>query len=99
MRGDPYLARLAFGVRRPKARIRGRDFAGVVEAVGAGVGRLSPGDEVYGETGIRDGAFAEYVCAPEDRVAPKPARLTFEQAAASRPAGCAARSPASASSS
>jgi NADPH:quinone reductase-like Zn-dependent oxidoreductase len=79
MRGDPYLARLTFGVRRPRQRIRGRDFAGVVEAVGADVKRLRPGDEVFGEA---DGAFAEYVCAPDDVVETKPAGLTFEQAAA-----------------
>ncbi|MGW3663336.1 NAD(P)-dependent alcohol dehydrogenase [Streptomyces sp. NPDC005141] len=79
MRGDPYLARLSFGVRRPRQKIRGRDFAGRVEAVGADVKRLRPGDEVFGEA---DGAFAEYVCAPEDVVETKPAGLTFEQAAA-----------------
>ncbi|MFF3410889.1 NAD(P)-dependent alcohol dehydrogenase [Streptomyces sp. NPDC002742] len=79
MRGDPYLARLSFGARRPKQRVRGRDFAGLVEAVGADVKRLRPGDEVFGEA---DGAFAEYVCAPDDVVERKPAGLTFEQAAA-----------------
>jgi NADPH:quinone reductase-like Zn-dependent oxidoreductase len=79
MRGDPYLARLSFGARRPKMPIRGRDFAGRVEAVGEDVRRLRPGDEVFGEA---DGAFAEYVCAPADAVEPKPAGLTFEQAAA-----------------
>ncbi|WP_432041168.1 NAD(P)-dependent alcohol dehydrogenase [Streptomyces cadmiisoli] len=79
MHGDPKLARAAFGLRRPKAPIRGRDFAGVVEAVGAGVDGLKPGDEVYGEA---DGAFAEYVCAPYGAVDHKPARLSFEQAAA-----------------
>ncbi|WP_406374564.1 NAD(P)-dependent alcohol dehydrogenase [Streptomyces sp. NBC_00647] len=79
LRGDPYMARLAFGVRRPRQKILGRDFAGRVEAVGADVKRLRPGDEVFGEA---DGAFAEYVCAPEDVVETKPAGLTFEQAAA-----------------
>ncbi|MFD9462386.1 NAD(P)-dependent alcohol dehydrogenase [Streptomyces sp. NPDC060027] len=79
LRGDPYMARLTFGVRRPRQRIPGRDFAGRVEAVGADVKRLRPGDEVFGEA---DGAFAEYVCAPEDVVETKPAGLTFEQAAA-----------------
>ncbi|MFJ6836756.1 NAD(P)-dependent alcohol dehydrogenase [Streptomyces sp. NPDC091209] len=79
MRGDPYLARLSFGARRPRQRIRGRDFAGLVEAVGGDVKRLRPGDEVFGEA---DGAFAEYVCAPDDVVERKPAGLTFEQAAA-----------------
>ncbi|WP_031148565.1 NAD(P)-dependent alcohol dehydrogenase [Streptomyces erythrochromogenes] len=79
MRGDPYLARLVLGLRRPKVRIRGTDFAGRVEAVGKEVTRLRPGDEVFGEA---EGAFAEYVCAPADAVEPKPANLTFEQAAA-----------------
>ncbi|MFE9751222.1 NAD(P)-dependent alcohol dehydrogenase [Saccharothrix saharensis] len=82
MRGDPYLARLMPGVmgpRRPKALIRGTDFAGVVEAVGRRVTRLRPGDAVYGEA---DGAFAEYVCAPEAVVDHKPANLDFEQSAA-----------------
>lgn len=81
MRGDPYVARLAFGLRRPKRRMRiqGGDFAGVVEAVGKDVTRVRPGDEVYGEA---DGAFAEYLCAPQGVLGPKPANLSFEQAAA-----------------
>ncbi|MEV7289351.1 NAD(P)-dependent alcohol dehydrogenase [Streptomyces sp. NPDC093252] len=79
LRGDPRIARLAFGLGRPRAAIRGRDFAGVVETVGAGVTGLAPGDEVYGEA---DGAFAEFVCVADGAVDRKPARLTFEQAAA-----------------
>ncbi len=79
MRGDPYLARLMLGFGRPKVKIRGTDFAGRVEAVGRDVKRFRPGDEVFGEV---DGAFAEYVCAPDDVVEPIPANLTFEQAAA-----------------
>jgi NADPH:quinone reductase-like Zn-dependent oxidoreductase len=79
MRGDPYLARLSLGFGAPKVKIRGRDFAGRVEAVGRDANRFRAGDEVFGEV---DGAFAEYVCVPEDVVAPKPASLTFEQAAA-----------------
>ncbi|TWP47790.1 NAD(P)-dependent alcohol dehydrogenase [Lentzea tibetensis] len=79
MRGDPYFARMIMGLGGPKARIRGRDCAGVVEAVGARVTGLVPGDEVYGEV---DGTFAEYVCVPDNAVARKPANLTFEQAAA-----------------
>jgi NADPH:quinone reductase-like Zn-dependent oxidoreductase len=83
MRGDPYLARLAFGLGGvPKTKIRGRDFAGRVETVGRDVKRFRPGDEVYGDLGQVDGAFAEYVCVPDDLVEPKPANLTFEQAAA-----------------
>ncbi|MEU3920049.1 NAD(P)-dependent alcohol dehydrogenase [Streptomyces sp. NPDC029004] len=91
MRGDPYIARLmlpsVFGFSGPKRRIRGRDFAGRVEAVGAEVTRFRPGDEVYGDLGNADGAFAEYVCAPDGTVEPKPANLTFEQAAAMPLAG------------
>ncbi|MFF0269104.1 zinc-binding dehydrogenase [Kribbella sp. NPDC004536] len=81
LRGDPYLARASadLGWRRPNVRIRGTDFAGTVEAVGRDVTRFRPGDEVYGEV---PGAFAEYVCAAEDRIERKPANLTFEQSAA-----------------
>lgn len=82
MRGDPYLARLMMGLGGPKTKIRGRDFAGRVEAVGKDVTRFSPGDEVYGDVGDANGAFAEFVCVPNDMVEPKPANLTFEQAAA-----------------
>ncbi|OLT10053.1 NADPH:quinone reductase [Pseudonocardia sp. CNS-139] len=83
MRGDPYLARLMapgeMRLRRPEAAIRGTDFAGEVTAVGRGVTAFRPGDEVFGEAA---GAFAEYVCAPQDVVDTRPAGLTFEQAAA-----------------
>jgi NADPH:quinone reductase-like Zn-dependent oxidoreductase len=83
MRGDPYLARLMIpaelGFGGPKLKIRGTDFAGRVETVGQQVTRLRPGDEVFGEV---PGAFAEYVCVPDNLVEPKPANLTFEQAAA-----------------
>ncbi|MEV2242524.1 NAD(P)-dependent alcohol dehydrogenase [Micromonospora sp. NPDC049891] len=82
MRGDPYLARLSFGLRRPTATVRGQDFAGQVEAVGRAVTRFRPGDEVYGEAGPGGGAFAEYVCVAENLVEVKPANLSFEQAAA-----------------
>jgi len=81
MRGDPLVARPSpdLGVPRPRVAIRGSDFAGTVEAVGPGVTRFRPGDEVYGEASA---AFADYVCAPDDRIERKPANLTFEQAAA-----------------
>ena len=91
MRGDPYLARLTgIGLTGPGRRIRGRDFAGTVEAVGRDVRRFRPGDEVYGDLGTADGAFAEYVCAPESLMETKPANLTFEQAAAVPLAGLTA---------
>ena len=79
MRGDPYFARLFLGLRGPRARIRGRDFAGVIEAVGSGVsGMLQVGDEVFGQV---EGSFAEYVRVPAALVERKPVNLTFEQAA------------------
>lgn len=80
MTGLPYLVRImGFGLRQPKVRIRGRDVSGRVEAVGKNVTRFHPGDEVFGTC---EGSFADYVCAREDRLAPRPANLTFEQAAA-----------------
>jgi NADPH:quinone reductase-like Zn-dependent oxidoreductase len=80
LRGDPLVARLmGVGLTRPKARVAGIDAAGVVEAAGANVRRLRTGDEVLG---FCRGAFAEYACAAADMVVPKPASLTFEQAAA-----------------
>ncbi|MCY1021603.1 NAD(P)-dependent alcohol dehydrogenase [Pyxidicoccus sp. MSG2] len=83
MRGDPYLMRLAMGFRGPKFAILGADVAGQVVAVGKNVTRLRPGEEVFGD--ISDcgfGSFAEYVCAREAKLLPKPANLTFEETAA-----------------
>jgi NADPH:quinone reductase-like Zn-dependent oxidoreductase len=80
MTGRPYGARAAFGLARPKVAVRGRALAGVVAAAGAGVTRFSPGDEVCGTSA--GGTFAEYAVASWTRLAPKPASLTFEQAAA-----------------
>jgi NADPH:quinone reductase-like Zn-dependent oxidoreductase len=85
--GIPYVARVASGLRRPKSRTVGVDLAGTVEAAGRNVTLLRPGDEVFGTA---DGAFAEYVAGPESRLVPKPANLTFEQAAASPVAGLTA---------
>jgi NADPH:quinone reductase-like Zn-dependent oxidoreductase len=80
MTGQAYLIRLAgYGVRRPKNPVRGREVAGRVEATGKDVTRFQPGDEVMG-TG--EGSFAEYARAREDKLAPKPTNLTFDQAAA-----------------
>jgi NADPH:quinone reductase-like Zn-dependent oxidoreductase len=79
MSGKPYLMRLmGFGFRRPKNRVPGLDVAGTVVAVGSQVTRFQPGDEVFG---IARGSFAEYAAAREDKLAHKPANLTFEQAA------------------
>ena len=79
MRGVPYIMRPAFGLRRPRNRIPGMDIAGKVEAVGADVTQFQPGDEVFG---WGKGAFAEYATVEADNLLPKPANLTFEQAAA-----------------
>ncbi len=80
MTGLPYPIRLAgYGLRAPKTPVAGMDLAGVVEAVGKDVTRFQPGDEVFG---IGKGTYAEYARAPENKLAPKPASLTFEQAAA-----------------
>jgi NADPH:quinone reductase-like Zn-dependent oxidoreductase len=97
MTGRPYFVRLmGVGVRRPKARVPGRDVAGSVEAVGSGVTEFRPGDEVFGSC---RGAFAEYACAAtaseggvggDGVLAPKPANLTFEQAAGVPTSACSA---------
>ena len=80
MTGLPFAMRLAgFGVRRPKASNPGRSLAGTVEAVGKDVTEFKPGDEVYGSC---DGSFAEYARAQARLLAPKPANMSFEQAAA-----------------
>jgi len=80
MRGKPLFVRLAIGgLRKPKATRPGVDVAGQVEAVGRNVTQFKPGDEVFGAC---RGAFAEYVCAIEDKLALKPANISFEDAAA-----------------
>jgi NADPH:quinone reductase-like Zn-dependent oxidoreductase len=79
MTGTPYIARAAFGLLKPKGRRLGTDFAGSVEAIGKAVTQFRAGDDVFG---ARDGAFSDYVCVREARgVVPKPANVTFEQAA------------------
>ncbi|HEY6478702.1 MAG TPA: NAD(P)-dependent alcohol dehydrogenase [Streptosporangiaceae bacterium] len=80
MTGLPYPVRFAgYGVRAPKDRVRGREVAGSVEAVGPGVTTLAVGDEVFG---VCEGSFAGYARARADKLAPRPAGLSFEQAAA-----------------
>jgi NADPH:quinone reductase-like Zn-dependent oxidoreductase len=87
MSGLPYIARPVYGLRKPKNPVRGTDVAGQVEAVGTGVTRFRPGDEVFGWC---VGAYAEYASVSEDALALKPANLTFEQAASVPMAGLVA---------
>jgi NADPH:quinone reductase-like Zn-dependent oxidoreductase len=88
MTGLPYLVRIfGYGFRAPKTRVRGSDVAGRVEAAGKNVTQFRPGDEVYG---ICNGSFAEYARARERNLAPKPANLSFEQAAAVPISACTA---------
>jgi NADPH:quinone reductase-like Zn-dependent oxidoreductase len=83
LRGEPWIARLSSGLRRPKRPTLGADIAGRVVAVGSGVTRYQPSDAVYGDLAACGlGGFAEYVCAREEALAPKPASLSFVQAAA-----------------
>ena len=79
LRGSPWLVRLSVGFPRPKDYILGWDMAGSVEAVGRQVTQFKPGDDVFASC---SGALAEYVSVAEDKLAPTPANLTFEQAAA-----------------
>jgi NADPH:quinone reductase-like Zn-dependent oxidoreductase len=87
MTGLPYLVRMMFGLRKPRTPVRGWDVAGVVEAVGKNVTQFRPDDEVFGSC---RGAFAEYASAEADKLLPKPANLTFEQAAAVTVSACTA---------
>lgn len=91
LKGEPFLARFAFGLTKPKYRIPGGDIAGRVEAVGKDVKHFQPGDEVFGDlSGCGWGGFAEYVAVPESALALKPANLSFEEAAAVPMAGVTA---------
>ena len=93
MKGKPYIFRIMLGLRKPKDTRLGRDVAGQVEAVGRNVTQFKAGDEVFGacvsnpqDSGAQvwihcNGAFAEYVCAPEATLASKPENVTFEEAA------------------
>jgi NADPH:quinone reductase-like Zn-dependent oxidoreductase len=80
LRADPFFIRLMCGLRKPKNQILGWDVAGRVESVGAKVTQFKPGDAVFGT--CESGGFAEFVCTPENTLAPKPANLSFEEAAA-----------------
>ena len=91
LRADPFLARLAVGMFKPKHNVLGCDLAGVVEAIGPGVTRFAAGDEVMGELGSSGwGAFAEFVCAPQGVLAAKPSNISFDEAAAAPLAGVTA---------
>lgn len=81
--GKPFLARLAFGLFKPKYAIPGGDIAGTVEAVGKNVKEFKPGQEVFGDlSGSGWGGFSEYVAVPVNALALKPENITFEEAAA-----------------
>ncbi len=84
LRGKPFLVRLVVGgLLKPKNTILGAAVAGRVEAVGSNVKQFQPGDEVFGDvSGSGFGAFAEYVCVPENALALKRTNMTFEEAAA-----------------
>ena len=92
LRGLPYIARVIFGLRKPRPAVLASDIAGQVEAVGKNATRFSPGDDVFGRTrtshrpdrpmAVDTGGCAEYACVSEDLLALKPASLTLEQAAA-----------------
>ena len=91
LRGSPVLMRAAMGLFRPKAKIIGADVAGTVEAIGEGVTRLKPGDEVIGDLSAgRFGAFAEYVADKESMFVAKPKNLSFQESAAIPLAGITA---------
>ena len=83
VRGEPFVGRLGFGLLKPKHKIPGSDIAGRVEAVGRNAKQFRPGDEVFGDlSNCGRGGYAEYVCVPENALAMKPAKLSFEEAAA-----------------
>lgn len=80
--GLGFLMRLWFGVRNPKRPVLGTELAGEIEAVGKDVQRFKAGDKVYGYPGMNLGAYAEYICLPEESVAIRPINVTCEEAAA-----------------
>lgn len=86
-RGEPYIARPAYGLRKPKQHVAGLEVAGVVELTGAGAQRFDVGTEVFGWC---NGAFAEYAAVPEDQLAQKPDNVTLQEAAAVPISGFAA---------
>lgn len=89
LRGKPFFARFSFGLFRPKDKIPGADFAGIVEEVGKGVAHFKTGDRVFGET-LRGGAFAEYICVPANVCAIMPESSGFPEMACVPVAGLTA---------
>lgn len=87
LRGTPYIARLAMGLRKPQTTQMGVDVAGEVEAIGRNITQFKPGDEVFGSA---PGAFAEYACTFERALEIQPKNTTVEQAACVRLAGLTA---------
>src|SRR5256885_13666765 len=93
-RGFELVSRAIFGIRRPRQPILGGDFSGVVEAVGPAVKEFAAGDEVFGSTGIRFGAYAEFISRPESsRITRKPKSLSRVEAAGITDGGLYALSP------
>lgn len=88
MTGKPYIMRLAFGIRRPRVQVRGRDVAGTVEAIGSGVTRFAIGDAVFGECGT--GSIAELAVVAERSLAHAPSRIPLDRAATLPIAGATA---------
>lgn len=75
--------RVAFGIRRPRKRVLGGYFSGEVESVGKEVSKFKPGDQIFGSTGLRMGAYGEYICLPASHtMVAKPNNMSFEEAAA-----------------
>ncbi|MDH3763785.1 MAG: NAD(P)-dependent alcohol dehydrogenase [Gammaproteobacteria bacterium] len=89
LQGTPFVNRLMYGLMKPKAgkRSLGSDIAGIVEAAGSSVTSFQPGDAVFGDLWDNWGGFAEFACAPESALQPKPPNISFEQAAAVPQAG------------
>jgi NADPH:quinone reductase-like Zn-dependent oxidoreductase len=89
LRGEPFFARLSFGLFKPKDKVLGSDFAGIVEEVGNGITKFKVGDRVFGEM-LNGGAFAEYACAPESVCGLMPEGTSYNEMACVPVAGLTA---------